>query len=71
MAAEGIANSLRAKLGNARDRLAAGDVNAARGVLNAFRHEVQAPRGKQFAGPPRTTSWHCWGSADNDGQRSA
>jgi hypothetical protein len=44
----GIANSLRAKLSNARARLAAGDMEAAQGLLNAFRNEVRAQQGKHI-----------------------
>ena len=44
----GVANSLRAKLANARASLAAGDGNGARGLLGAFLNDVRAQRGKQI-----------------------
>lgn len=45
----GVANSLCVKLQAAARAMARGDLNAARGALEAYIHEVQAQRGKKIA----------------------
>ncbi len=45
---QGIVNSLDSKLDNARKKLAVGDINAAKNILNAFVNEVEAQKGKHL-----------------------